>query len=144
MFIALYCTDAAAVVQQSKHVIMKKSLKVQYASLPPPQPSTALGKDTPSMTSTIDTISADLPPLLNNDDIDSLSHHDTVTEEPPVRFERNRLIVKDIPHKLTEDVLQVFFENQLDNVVEEVPFSIDMRPSYTLITFESDYSDDGM
>ena len=155
------CIDAAAVVEQPKHAAMNKSFKVRYATLSPkPLSTTTLSEDMPSLSliDPVHSISDILPPLLSADElphivcnvssqfgttIDVSSHSDTITEEPPVKFENNRLIITDIPHDTSEDILHMFCENQFDKVIEGVDFSLDIRPGYTMITFANDYSNEG-
>lgn len=157
----MYIVDAAAVVKQSRHVAISKVFKVCYASLPPSQPQQPLSssstitqstdnQDMPPLSSISPTSSilAPLPPLLSENELSYTdgnvsSFDDTLTEEPPVKFEKNRLIVTDIPRETSEDVINMFFEHQLDAVIPEVEFSFDTRQAYTLITFANDYSDEG-
>uniref|UniRef100_A0A1X7UHJ5 Poly [ADP-ribose] polymerase n=1 Tax=Amphimedon queenslandica TaxID=400682 RepID=A0A1X7UHJ5_AMPQE len=59
---------------------------------------------------------------------------------PPVKeYDKNKLIIKDIPEGVDEEFLSCFIENCLE--LDEDDFAVDSRTSFAVLIFESSYTD---
>ena len=61
---------------------------------------------------------------------------------PPVKeYDKNKLIIKNIPKGVEEDYLTMFIENCLG--LDEDDFTIDLRSGVAILLLESSYTDEG-
>ncbi|XP_019862522.1 PREDICTED: uncharacterized protein LOC109591180, partial [Amphimedon queenslandica] len=60
---------------------------------------------------------------------------------PPVKeYDKNKLIIKDIPEGVEEVVLSMFIEKHLG--IDEEDFTIDLRSGVAILLLESSYTDE--
>ena len=61
---------------------------------------------------------------------------------PPVKeYDKNKLIIKDIPKGVEEELLSMFIEKHLG--LDEENFTIDLRSGVAILLLESSYTDEG-
>ena len=61
---------------------------------------------------------------------------------PPVKeYDKNKLLIKDIPKDLEEELLSMFIEKHLG--LDEEDFTIDLRSGVAILLLESSYTDEG-
>ena len=61
---------------------------------------------------------------------------------PPKQYEKDKLLIKNIPDGVSEDLLEVFVEGRL-GLESETDFTIDFKSNCALLSFRCFYTDNG-
>ena len=65
-----------------------------------------------------------------------------VPAPPPKQYEKDKLLIKNIPDGVSEDFLEVFVEGRM-GLESETDFTIDFKSNCALLSFRCFYTDKG-
>ena len=65
------------------------------------------------------------------------------TTPPKEEYECNKLLIKNIPEAVNEDVLVTFLDSRLD-IEHKVDYAIELKDGCAVVTFSKECTDEGM
>lgn len=160
--LSIMSTDAACVFVQKSHTFLKNELTVSHVQSSPRKGDSAVTHSTkpelPSHVKPLHDKSAEMLGLITSEEtttpVDSgqittnIIPHDVVpvenssTIKDDVEYEKNKLIVTNIPMKTTNIFLTFYLERTLE--MEKKDYSFELKENSALLTFTRQYTIEGI